>query len=93
MRAFKVLRSRRTTSPSLYCDANIGIDLGQTLIKRVASEMAATWPSLHTFITLSPVPSFRGWLEPHLATPQRLLSTLLTPSQLVRVHFFTAPVN
>lgn len=40
-----------------------GIDLGNMLIKRVVKELKDELPSLNTFCTLSPIPSFRIWLE------------------------------
>jgi hypothetical protein len=40
-----------------------GVDLGNFLIKRVLSEISALEPTVTTFITLSPIPAFRQWLE------------------------------
>lgn len=40
-----------------------GIDLGSLLIKRAAKAMATQNPSLERFITLSPIPGFRSWLD------------------------------
>jgi len=40
-----------------------GIDLANLLIKRVSKEIHSEFPSLTTFITLSPIPGFRAWLE------------------------------
>jgi hypothetical protein len=40
-----------------------GVDLGNFLIKRVVKELQETVPSVTTFITLSPIPGFRLWLE------------------------------
>ncbi len=39
-----------------------GVPLGNTLIARVASELASRLPQLETIATLSPVPGFRAWL-------------------------------
>ena len=39
-----------------------GINLGNFLIKRVAEHLQAELPSVRTFCTLSPVPSFAAWL-------------------------------
>ncbi len=39
-----------------------GVSLGNFLIKRVAEELRRDLPSLRRFCTLSPIPSFRGWL-------------------------------
>lgn len=40
-----------------------GISLGDFLIKQVVDRLAAAFPGLHTFATLSPIPGFRTWLE------------------------------
>lgn len=40
-----------------------GISFGNFLIKQVAEELAREHPSLKTFVTLSPVPSFARWLD------------------------------
>ncbi|XDZ65814.1 malonyl-CoA decarboxylase family protein [Alphaproteobacteria bacterium LSUCC0684] len=42
-----------------------GISFGNFLIKRVAQELKRDLPGLKTFVTLSPVPGFRSWLERH----------------------------
>jgi len=44
-----------------------GISFGNFLIKRVVSELSAEMPNIKTFATLSPVPGFRGWLDPQIA--------------------------
>ena len=44
-----------------------GVPLGRLLIKQVLSTLAAEQPQLDTFVTLSPVPGFRSWLEARLA--------------------------
>lgn len=40
-----------------------GISFGNFLIKQVVEDLAKEMPSLKTFVTLSPVPNFRRWLE------------------------------
>ena len=40
-----------------------GISFGNFLIKQVANELSAELPQLKTFVTLSPVPGFRRWVE------------------------------
>jgi len=40
-----------------------GIDLGNFLIKRVAQQLSLEFPLLKTFATLSPLPTFRKWLD------------------------------
>jgi malonyl-CoA decarboxylase len=39
-----------------------GISFGNFLIKQVVEDLTKDIPSLRTFVTLSPVPSFRHWL-------------------------------
>ena len=44
-----------------------GIDLGYYIIRRVVAELQREFPGqLATFVTLSPVPGFRRWLESRL---------------------------
>jgi malonyl-CoA decarboxylase len=40
-----------------------GISFGNFLIKQVVQELKQECPSLETFVTLSPLPSFRAWLD------------------------------
>lgn len=40
-----------------------GISLGSFLIKQVVTDLAREMPSLKSFVTLSPIPAFRRWLE------------------------------
>ncbi|MBX6323632.1 MAG: malonyl-CoA decarboxylase [Rhodospirillaceae bacterium] len=44
-----------------------GISFGNFLIKQVVLELANEVPSLKRFVTLSPIPRFRGWLAQQLA--------------------------
>ncbi|MBV1694545.1 MAG: malonyl-CoA decarboxylase family protein [Hyphomicrobiales bacterium] len=44
-----------------------GISFGNFLIKQVAEELAREVPTLRTFVTLSPVPTFARWLDRALA--------------------------
>ena len=44
-----------------------GVPIGGLLIKHVLSSLAASEPALDIFVTLSPVPGFRSWLEARLA--------------------------
>jgi malonyl-CoA decarboxylase len=39
-----------------------GVSMGNFLIKRVAEQLHAEFPSLKTFITLSPIPGFVDWI-------------------------------
>eukprot|EP00731_Ephydatia_muelleri_P031922 Em0023g429a len=50
-----------TTQPGLS-----GVHLGNFLIKRVVKELQKEFPSLKQFVTLSPIPGFRKWLESFL---------------------------
>ena len=43
-----------------------GIELGNFIIKRVVTQLQTEFPSLNTFVTLSPVPGYRKWLNAHL---------------------------
>lgn len=46
-----------------------GISFGNFLIKQVADHIARRLPNITNFVTLSPVPGFRHWLEARLASP------------------------
>ena len=48
-----------------------GVSLGNFLIKQVAGLLAAEFPRLRCFCTLSPIPGFRDWLPRALATPDQ----------------------
>lgn len=43
-----------------------GVSFGNFLIKQVAEDLKRELPTLTTFVTLSPVPGFRRWLDKHL---------------------------
>lgn len=59
-----------------------GISFGNFLIKRVVDELAQEFKSLKTFATLSPIPSFRRWLDGKLNEPgQDAESELLTAAE------------
>ncbi len=40
-----------------------GVSFGNFLIKQVVEDLKREWPRLQTFVTLSPVPGFAGWLQ------------------------------
>lgn len=40
-----------------------GVSLGDFLIKRVVQRLSAELPNVKNFVTLSPIPGFRSWLE------------------------------
>lgn len=54
-----------------------GISFGGFLIKQVVEHLRREFPSLKTFATLSPIPGFARWVEPHLTEAQSAL--LVTP--------------
>ncbi|MCV6593676.1 MAG: malonyl-CoA decarboxylase [Silicimonas sp.] len=46
------------------CQAGLAnISFGNSLIKQVATDLAMDLPNLKTFVTLSPIPGLRSWLE------------------------------
>ncbi|SHH86410.1 malonyl-CoA decarboxylase [Marivita hallyeonensis] len=46
------------------CQAGLAsISFGNSLIKQVAADLSAELPNLKTFVTLSPIPGFRRWME------------------------------
>ena len=54
-----------------------GVSFGNFLIKQVVAEISREFPNLKEFVTLSPVPGFRAWVEAEMADPA---STVLTPA-------------
>ena len=59
---------REPTSAVFYSISNCqeglrGISFGNFLIKQVVEDLTRAIPSLKTFVTLSPIPGFSGWLE------------------------------
>ncbi len=47
-----------------------GISFGNSLIKQVVADLAAKWPQLRTFVTLSPIPGLAAWMaERDLGVP------------------------
>lgn len=64
----KVLQPREATTAVFYSISNCqkglaGVSFGNFLIKQVLEEISRELPSLSTFVTLSPVPGFRKWLD------------------------------
>jgi malonyl-CoA decarboxylase len=67
-----------------------GVNLGTALIKQVVEELRRDLPKLHRFVTLSPIPGYRAWLDVSLregdlraherellpAAPERVLARL-----------------
>ncbi|GAA1052929.1 malonyl-CoA decarboxylase domain-containing protein [Dietzia natronolimnaea] len=67
-------------------DGLAGVSLGSLLIKQVIDDVGAALPHLNTFVTLSPIPGFRRWLDaqeaPHLRELRHRLTGLdLSPEQ------------
>lgn len=63
-----VLPTTEATTAVFYSISNCqrglsGISFGSFLIKQVVEELTRELPNLKTFVTLSPVPGFAGWLE------------------------------
>ena len=70
-----------------------GVNLGTALIKQVVEALRHDLPQLHRFVTLSPIPTFRRWVEHELegdtvrgrerellpAEPARVLARLSDP--------------
>ena len=59
---------QRATTAVFYSISNCqrglrGISFGNFLIKQVAEDLQRQLPSLHTFVTLSPLPGFGRWLS------------------------------
>jgi malonyl-CoA decarboxylase len=59
-----------------------GVNLGNFLIKRVAQELQKEFSNLKTFCTLSPIPSFNGWLS---KVPE-LRSSRIKPTTLKQLN-------
>jgi len=62
------LEPKRATTAVFYsisnCQAGLqGVSFGNFLIKQVVEELRRDMPHLKTFVTLSPVPGFRQWLQ------------------------------
>jgi malonyl-CoA decarboxylase len=65
-----------------------GISFGSFLIKQVVEDLLKERPSLKTFVTLSPVPNFAGWLAAVLADPQ---TSLVSPAERQRLEVLSDP--
>lgn len=59
-----------------------GVSFGNFLIKQVVEELSRELPGLSTFVTLSPVPGFRRWLDD---IHRRGEQTLLTDEQMAKL--------
>jgi malonyl-CoA decarboxylase len=58
------------------------ISFGNFLIKQVVEDLVKERPSLKTFVTLSPVPNFAGWLASVLSDPASALVTMAERQRL-----------
>ncbi|KQT45572.1 MCD, Malonyl-CoA decarboxylase MCD [Methylobacterium sp. Leaf456] len=64
----ETIPARAATTAIFYSISNCqkglaGVTFGNFLIKQVVEDLAREIPSLKTFVTLSPVPGFRTWLD------------------------------
>ncbi|MHB2168737.1 malonyl-CoA decarboxylase [Alsobacter sp. R-9] len=50
-----------------------GVSFGNFLIKQVVEDLKRELPNLKTFVTLSPVPGFAGWVKAQRAAPETSL--------------------
>jgi len=75
-----IFYSVTSTQPGLA-----GIEMGTHLIKGAVASLAAEFPSLSTFSTLSPVPGFRAWLLVLLTKAARGEEAPLTPGEVEQV--------
>ncbi|ACL61991.1 malonyl-CoA decarboxylase [Methylobacterium nodulans] len=62
------MASREATTAIFYSISNCqrglaGVTFGNFLIKQVVEDLCREMPALKTFVTLSPVPGFRTWLD------------------------------
>jgi malonyl-CoA decarboxylase len=78
--AAPVLDPARADTAIFYSISNaqaglVGISLGNFLIKQVVERLAAEFPALRRFATLSPIPGFVRWLK------SRPAEELLTPAE------------
>jgi malonyl-CoA decarboxylase len=69
----------RATTAVFYSISNCqrglaGVSFGSFLIKQVVAEVTREMPRLSTFVTLSPVPNFGGWLARERAQPSSALT-------------------
>jgi len=69
------LEPAKATTAVFYSISNCqrglaGVSFGNFLIKQVVEEISRELPSLTTFVTLSPAPGFRRWLEAERANPE-----------------------
>lgn len=64
----QAIAAREATTAVFYSISNTqkglaGVSFGNFLIKQVVQDLARELPNLKTFVTLSPVPGFAGWVR------------------------------
>jgi malonyl-CoA decarboxylase len=64
----EIVAEGKATTAVFYSISNCqrglkGVSFGNFLIKQVAADLQSELPQLKTFVTLSPIPGFRRWLE------------------------------
>ncbi|MCP3379840.1 MULTISPECIES: malonyl-CoA decarboxylase domain-containing protein [unclassified Bradyrhizobium] len=67
----QAIDAREATTAVFYSISNTqkglaGVSFGNFLIKQVVQDLARELPNLRTFVTLSPVPGFAGWVKREL---------------------------
>ena len=67
----QAIEAREATTAVFYSISNTqkglaGVSFGNFLIKQVVQDLARELPNLKTFVTLSPVPGFAGWVRREL---------------------------
>jgi len=77
----EVLSQNAANTAAFYSISNCqvglaGISFGNSLIKQVVADLSLEMPNLRTFVTLSPIPGLRRWLEQQSMTEAQ-------PAQLV----------
>ncbi|WP_342358923.1 malonyl-CoA decarboxylase [Terrarubrum flagellatum] len=75
-----LVRASEATTAVFYSISNCqeglrGVSFGNFLIKQVVEDLRRELPNLTTFVTLSPAPSFAGWLKKQRAGAPDHLST------------------
>lgn len=73
-----LIEPHSATTATFYSISNCqtglrGISFGSFLIKQVIEELTREFPALKSFVTLSPVPAFMGWLKREQASETSLL--------------------
>lgn len=80
------ITAEEATTATFYSISNCqnglrGISFGNFLIKQVVEELRRELPGLKTFVTLSPVPGFAGWLRRSLESGDAAIQDLVSEPQ------------